>query len=214
MVDQLCAICGVNKATTVDHIPPKGIFPKPRPANLITVPACLSCNNSASKNDEAFRVFLSLHVGIESPQTDVLWKKGALRSLRHNRRLYDHIRNTAKKVMLRTKAGMILDTRMAFRWDSEAHNRTIERMIRGLYFHHFGEILEDRVTINVQWLRSLMEDIFEESKGWKQHNLGGNAFIYRFDRAGEEPLLSIWLFQFYDRHWASGYTIPIIPKKA
>jgi hypothetical protein len=59
-----------------------------------------------------------------------------------------------------------------------------------------------------------MEDIFEESKGWKQHNLGGNAFIYRFDRAVEEPLLSIWLFQFYDRHWASGYTTPAIPNKS
>ena len=208
MKDQLCAICGVEKATTVDHIPPKGIFPKPRPANLITVPSCIRCNNTASKDDEAFRVFLSLHVGIESPQTQALWEKEAFRSTRHNRRLFNYITQTAKKVVLQTKAGIILGTRMAVRWDSNVHDRTIERIIRGLYFHHFGEILGNRVTIRVHWLRSLTEDIFEMSKEWKQGNLGENAFIYRYDRTEDGPLHSIWLFQFYDKHLASGYTTP------
>jgi len=209
MLDRICAICGAKKATTVDHVPPKGIFPKPRP-DLITVPACLSCNNSASKHDEAFRVFLSLHVGITSPLTQSLWND-ALKSLKHNYKLYSDIMNTTKKVVLHTKTSNINNTGMAFCWNSEAHDRTIERMIRGLYFYHFDEILANRVIIKVQWLRSLNEDIFEVSKEWKQHNLSGNSFVYRFERAIESPLYSIWLFQFYNKHWASGYTMPVVP---
>lgn len=41
---QLCCYCGVRKATTKDHIPPKSIFNKPRPCDLITVPYCFECN--------------------------------------------------------------------------------------------------------------------------------------------------------------------------
>jgi len=209
MHDQVCALCGAAEATTVDHIPPKGIFPKPRPDNLITVPACFKCNSAASKHDEAFRVFLSLHVGIDSPETQALWEAGALRSVRHNRRLFSDIMTSTKRILLRTKAGIILGTRMVVCWDSTAHDRTIERMIRGLYYHHFGEILGDRVIVKVHWLRGLTDDIFEASKEWTQHSLGRNTLIYRFGRAGEAPLHSIWLFQFYDRHWASGYTSPV-----
>ena len=207
MNDQLCAICGLEKASTLDHIPPKSIFPKPRPA-LITVPACIKCNNAASKDDEAFRVFLSLHVGIESPQTQALWENEALRSTRHNRRLYNYLTQTAKRVALRTKSGIIIGAATAIRWEGKVHDRTIEKMIRGLYFHHFGEILGNRVKIKVHWLRNINEEIYKMSTTWQKHNVGENAFIYRYCRAEDGPLHSIWLFQFYDKHWASGYTTP------
>ena len=59
-VGELCALCGVNQASTRDHVPPKAIFPKPRPP-LITVPACFECNNSASDLDDLFKVYLSMH---------------------------------------------------------------------------------------------------------------------------------------------------------
>src|ERR1700733_5132329 len=53
-----CYLCG-NPATTQDHIPPLGIFPKPRPTNLITVPACNDCNGNTTLHDEYFRVVVS-----------------------------------------------------------------------------------------------------------------------------------------------------------
>jgi hypothetical protein len=49
-----CYLCGAP-ATTRDHIPPRGLFPQPRPNNLITVPACRSCNHDRSLDDEYFR---------------------------------------------------------------------------------------------------------------------------------------------------------------
>ncbi len=58
----LCAISGEIKTTTREHIPPKNIFPRPLPSDLITVPACAECNNGASRYDEIFKVLLSFGV--------------------------------------------------------------------------------------------------------------------------------------------------------
>jgi hypothetical protein len=67
---QNCYLCGVpvrkyklkpgekhpSDELTLDHIPPIGLFPKPRPANLITVPCCFKCNNKHSGFDERLRI--------------------------------------------------------------------------------------------------------------------------------------------------------------
>jgi hypothetical protein len=53
---KLCIYCQKNEATTVDHVPPKAMFPKPRPANLITVPCCDPCNKSFKNDDEYFLI--------------------------------------------------------------------------------------------------------------------------------------------------------------
>jgi hypothetical protein len=64
---QTCALCGARPATTRtrDHVPPKALFPSPRP-KLITVPACDICNESASEAEEKFRVYLSVKSGIDT----------------------------------------------------------------------------------------------------------------------------------------------------
>ena len=53
-VTSKCVFCGAL-ATTRDHVPPQGVFPDPRPTDLITVPACDICNNSTKLDDEYFR---------------------------------------------------------------------------------------------------------------------------------------------------------------
>jgi len=50
----VCVFCG-DPATTRDHVPPKGVFPDPKPSDLITVPACDSCNSDTKLDDEYFR---------------------------------------------------------------------------------------------------------------------------------------------------------------
>src|SRR5678816_3709575 len=48
------------KPTTKDHVPPRNLFPTPPPTGLITVPACDDCNGGESKDDEWFRLTLSI----------------------------------------------------------------------------------------------------------------------------------------------------------
>lgn len=204
----LCAICGKEKATSNDHIPPRGIFAKPYPKNLITVPACSKCNNGASSNDEAFRAYLSLHVGADSPETQALWSENTLKTLQHNKKLKRQIIDSLKPVYLSTPSGIIYEQQIAALWDSKVHDPVVERTIRGLYYHHLKKVLGDKVTCHVQWLNGLTEELYDIFKNCPANNLGNDQVIYMYN-APENSLHSFWIFQFYKRHWASGYTTPV-----
>lgn len=54
----LCTYCPKG-ADTRDHIPPLCFFPGPRPAELLTVPCCRSCNQTAGADDEQMRNLLA-----------------------------------------------------------------------------------------------------------------------------------------------------------
>src|SRR5712691_521330 len=208
MVADICGYCGSASATTRDHIPPKGIFPPPRPDELITVPSCASCNQGASDSDELFRAYLSLHVGVETPSTGRLWEP-ALRGIRRNRRLHQRLLTDLERVWLTTPSGVIYGQGQRGRWDSEAHDATIERMIRGLYFHHYREVLGNRVRVKAHWFRGLTPDLLEATAECEQRSVGDDQFVYRFGRASDAPLHSIWLVEFHKRHWAGGQTAPL-----
>jgi hypothetical protein len=206
---QLCAICGVNVATTRDHVPPKAIFAKPRPA-LTTVPACFRCNNAASGFDESFFVYLSLHVGIQEGIAKQLFDNHTVRSLGRNQRLLREINANSEPVLMSTPAGITWGIGRKVLWNSRVHDAVIERTIRGLYFHHFREILASRATIKVQWLRGFPSDVVEYLKDCPTVSVGGDRFVYKYGRAADQPLSSMWLFLFYGHHFASGYTLPTI----
>jgi hypothetical protein len=206
--DQICAICGKRPATTRDHVPPRGIFAEPRPRDLITVPACLFCNHGYSKEDEAFRVYLSLHVGSDTQTTRNLWKDQALGTLKHNRRLRRTILESVRTTDLTTKSGLIYGQGFTVPWDSNVHDKVIERIIRGLHFHHFGEILPSDVQVKVHWLKELPPEFVDAAQPLATNSIADGDFAYRYQRSASDPKQSIWLFQFYRRHWASGYTIP------
>ena len=56
--NEICTYCEKD-AATADHVPPKLLFVKPRP-QLVTVPACRGCNQTASLDDEYFRAAITL----------------------------------------------------------------------------------------------------------------------------------------------------------
>jgi 5-methylcytosine-specific restriction endonuclease McrA len=77
----LCIYCGAAEDLTVDHVPPKNLFPKPRPSDLITVPACRTCNKSYERDDDYFRLAMTV-LGEANPVAGQLWReKGVSRLL-------------------------------------------------------------------------------------------------------------------------------------
>jgi len=82
-------------------------------------------------------------------------------------------------------------------------------MIRGLYFHHYDEVLGPRARVKVHWYRSLEATLLEATAECEQRSVGAGQFVYRFGRASDHPLHSIWLFEFHKRHWAGGQTAPV-----
>ena len=207
---KVCGYCGSPGPTTRDHIPPKGVFATPRPDDLITIPSCVPCNQGASERDETFRTYLSIHVGTDTESTSRLWEQ-VLRGIRRKRPLRRRLIAEVEPVWLTTPSGIIHSRAYAGRWDSDAHDKTIERMIRGLYFHHYQEVLGARVGVKAHWFQKLGTDVLEATAECEQRSVGGGQFVYRFGRASDHPRYSIWLFEFHGRHWAGGQTAPLLP---
>ena len=172
------------------------------------MPSCAACNQGASGTDELFRTFLSLRVGVDTAPTSRLWRQ-ALDGIRHNRRLHRRLLQGLEPLWLTTPSGVIHGQGHGGSWDSDAHDPTIERMIRGLYFHHYAEVLGPRVRVKVHWYRSLEPMLLDATEECEQRSVGADQFVYRFGRASDHPLHSIWLFEFHKRHWAGGQTAPV-----
>ena len=203
----VCTICGINEATTRDHVPPKAIFPKPRPENLITVPACSSCNNGASDYDDLFKVYLSMHAAGKSEMARRLFSEKTARTLERNQALLAQISKESKELQIKDENGDLV-TRTGILWNSEAHDAVIERTIRGLYFHHTGNIVPLDTELKVQWLHEVPDEIELTIDLYTEVTIGDQQVIYKYLIDDEDPRYSLWLFEFYGAHWASGHISP------
>jgi len=201
----LCCYCGKKVATTRDHIPPKAIFNKPRPSDLITVPCCFECNNEASGHDEKFKTYLGMHVARQGGQAEQFFKRGVLPTVRHNKKLLRKIISNSKNVNVVSTNGIYLGAATSVLWDSEAHDAVIERLVRGLYFHHYGVIIGEKANVKAYWFNGLPSSDLDS---YYCNTIGDGAFRYYFNKAIDEDYSSIWLFQFYGGHNAGGFTEP------
>ena len=126
-----CFLCGANGKLTRDHIPPKCLFPKPRPANLFTLPCCLSCNNAASKDDEYLRLATSSLINA-LPVARRSWDRVINSTIKQRRigELIDDLRKEIKPVVLNTPAGKL--SAAQFPIQAEPINRSVVRITRGI----------------------------------------------------------------------------------
>ncbi|WP_144076868.1 HNH endonuclease [Salinicola socius] len=207
MSTQICAICGERDGVTRDHVPPKAIFPKPRPENLVTVPACLECNNGASDDDDLFKVFLSMQAASNSEIARRLFQEKTARTLERNQVLLSAIMEESREVQVVINQGWV-ETRTGVLWNSKAHDAVIERTMRGLYFHHSGSHVPKGSNLSVQWLRGIPEEIEVNLDSFNTVVIGDDQVTYKYMINEDDSRYSLWLFDFYGAHWASGHTSP------
>lgn len=200
-----CAICGENEATTRDHVPPKSIFPQPRPDHLVTVPACRECNNGASDYDDLFKVFLSMQASENNEIAKRLFEEKTLRTIKRNKFLLEKIQRESKEIEVVGRDGK-LETRTGVLWDSNAHDAVIKRTIRGLYYHHSGNVLSSDAVLSVQWLKNIPEEILPNLHLFTEVVIGDRQVVYKYYIHKANPRLSVWIFDFYGAHIASGHT--------
>lgn len=200
---QVCAICGVREASTRDHVPPKNLFPEPRPSDLITVPACCECNNGSSVEDEDFRTYLALQIGKQSDIADKLWLSSKRSLDRRTRMRREFLKSLATATIL-TPAGPV--QRTAFAIPCRVYDVVFERVVRGLYLHHFGSILGPDVKVEVEPLIGIDNNSYKLIAGFPTYSIGGTAFVYKYALAAEDSRVSTWVFQLYESHWILGQT--------
>jgi hypothetical protein len=204
---QLCVICGVREAVDMDHTPPECVFPKPLPNHMITVPACGLCNGGNSKADEEFKAYISISAGVDHPKAKLLWEE-CLKTLKHNKKLYRRIIASIQNADIKTPMGIIARQGKYVPWYLHDHHQAFEKIIRGLYYDSYKEILSQDVKVNIESLSKLPPVLTKDQQVMKKGSIGGDQFVYWHFRFPNEPSVSIWTMQFYCAHTVYVVTTP------
>ena len=189
-----CVYCGEWRELTHDHVPPRSLFSKPRPSDLITVPSCRPCNGGASKDDEYFRLMIQLGIDRErfpkenSNSVDAINKLAKPQRLRFASYLLDRYRpNPSRFEVARVRVGSVLC-----------------RIARGLFYHHTAMRLPENVPFQFVSIgdqprvaAALSGEIDSLAKSMQA--IGGGVFRYGFAQgAPPDPFVTEWLVSFYD----------------
>lgn len=205
-----CVYCGHVGPLTNDHIPPKNLFPEPRPGNLITVPSCKSCNLLASKNDKYFRNVIALREDVgDHADAKKIWPT-IFRSLSKPKKMGLKMSFLRSMCMVphKTPSGLYVGSALALNVDLDRLMSVADRITRGLYFHEVGTRLPDGYKVVVRLdehlkcmsengLREIAKTILHPLMSKKEKVIGDNVFSYRFVSANDRPTPSVWLLLFY-----------------
>lgn len=192
-----CVYCGSKENITADHVPPKCLFPDPKPTNLITVPACEKCNNSYKKDDEYFRICV-LTQPYNNPTGWKIWEEKVIRrTLRRSPSLRKRLLDNLIRVELRSPSGVYLGEGEALQFHVSRINRVVKRIVRGLYWYHYGSKLAPEIGFlitkdsDVSGVTDIINNYTDLSFIDKE------TFQYRHGIAAEDPDQSIWVLRFY-----------------
>ena len=146
-----CYLCGSTDNLTRDHIPPKGIFPKPRPNDLLTVPCCFDCNNGLSKQDELLRLMVSGAINRNS-KGHKLWKEKVVPNTIQRDRLKDDIKSiirTTQNCTISTPQGQKPAKFMTI--PQEKVSNSLIRIAKGLMYINARDV--DRNSLSYKTLQ-------------------------------------------------------------
>lgn len=182
-----CYLCG-SEATTRDHVPPKTLFAPPRPNNLITVPACLSCNTSYSRDEEYFRN----NVVAVSNFTNAgeVWEMVRRSYLRRPAIHSDLLGRTFP-----IRVGISALT--AIRFEKTRTNRVLEKIAKGLVYHHYGRRLPEGTACEVYLTERAPQSVLAILPRLPCRGRFGSTFSYIGGMAGDKPNTGMWLLIFY-----------------
>lgn len=192
---KFCIYCGAWDELTADHVPPRCIFGDPKPQNLVTVPACRTCNQSRNHDDEYLRTFLVTGAFASAQTAQDLWNRKIIGSPNAAPVRRELIRSLIR-VEQKSPAGLYLGKVMAAKFDVQRINRTVGSIARGLLWHHYKIIPCSRIGVRVGWLRDF--DKFSEIIAATNYTeIERSIFHYRHGVAIEDPTQSSWFFEFY-----------------
>jgi hypothetical protein len=204
----VCTYCGSPNPTTSDHVPPQSLFPSPAPDNLITVPACKSCNNGAAKDDEFFRLVLVMNEKTKGNAAREAIVPAVKRSLLRFRAqgLASKFWSSTRSMDRFTADGLYVGEGLLFSTDAKRLDRTATRIVQGLFFHEFREPVprdHDTSVINLQRLPTVDPVIREGMSEFIQATLSepertfGPAFSYWILRSPNGPHRAHFVLKFY-----------------
>lgn len=145
MTKPLCVYCGIREGTTNDHVPPKLLFPRPRPSDLVTVPCCETCRRGQSLDDEYFARMVTMRHDVADNPAAAPVLDTVHRSLTKPKKVgfTRALLQSIKRLPVYSPAGLYLGHASSYDVDLQRLCRVIERTTRGLYFYELGVRLAD-----------------------------------------------------------------------
>ena len=208
-----CVYCSREIATTKDHIPPKALFPQPRPSNLITVPCCRTCNEGFSKDDTYLRDTLCLRQEMaDNPAVSKLLQT-VVRSIAGKGRegYLKHILSRFSERVAATPAGIIIGNWPTLKVDLERLRKTCARIVLGLFYSHTGRPLDSEYAIRVyplEYVESLWTEHFNLFHDVLMKPLQSQEFVtkgeyvfkYRHLSDQSDENATAWQLTFYEKY--------------
>ena len=207
----ICAYCGGLDPTTKDHIPPRNLFPKPRPSNLITVPCCKSCREGWSDDDEYFRAaIVSARETCKNKYAQQVNEK-LLRSMYNPSKsgFANLIRSSLMEVDIQSKGGIYLGNAPAIKVKKLRFDRVAQRIIRGLFFYEKKYPLPKNYQVENRFYQFDFNDIVSSlgpAPFVELRMIGDNIFNYTFATCIDDPNSTVWLSVFFQGLPFMGYT--------
>ena len=200
-----CIYCGSTNHITKDHIPPRLLFPDPKPSNLITVPCCKTCNQGFQKDDEYFRNNITSDLNTyENPAARQVLRN-VFNSLRRSkaRGLRISTLNSLGEAELVTPSGLFIQKVGTIKIDPNRIERVVARIVKGLFYHEREHRLPDDYMCGVFWERGMrglpeeMNEIISIVLQQKASIIVKEVFQYQVAFVGKNLNYSAWILTFY-----------------
>lgn len=219
----ICTYCGEVGPITKDHIPPQSLFGIPRPSDLITVPACLECNQKAARDDEYFKqIILLRHETYEHPVARKALPSVYRSPQRPNARgMKSALFKVVHKVDLYTPAGVFVGQTGVFAVSTPRIVAVIERIARGIFFWRNKRLISENYLVQAFTLDNLSKagtklqiaarNLLRAALSVRPIVVGGDVFSCWFYSPDPDTDFSIMFMFFYAR---VGYLCLVRPKLA
>lgn len=205
----LCVYCGANEATTADHVPPRGLFPKPRPSNLITVPCCETCRSGQSLDDEYFIRTVAMRHDVADNTAASAVLETVQRALRKPRKegFKRALLASVKEVPVFSRGGIYLGNGMSYTVEVQRLARVAERITLGLYYREFGERLPDShqcvafpgaaIDLSDVEAAARLQRIVRFAVSGRKNVIGDNVFAYGVNQIARWE--TVWVHLVYGK---------------
>ena len=198
MVLMKCVYCGINDGITKDHIPPRSLFSKPKPNNLITVPCCNDCNKRFKKDEDLFMGWVLFSEAGTKKEGKKIWEQKLNRTFEKDYGLKKQIAKSFKIAEIFSPSGLYLGRRLISQIDPIRIENVIRKIVRGLFWFEYKEkiSLKSKIEIigipkNSNNIDTLIRNSICGSRFWEK------IFEYRYLRKSKDTFESIWIMSFY-----------------
>ncbi len=194
-----CVYCGVQAATTRDHVFARQLFADSRTEYLPQVPACEACNNAKSNLEHYLATVLPFSG--RHPDAAHILETDVPRRLAKNASLHRDLRNGAVQTVVQNSAGES-ESSMAIPFDGERLHKLVDLIVRGLMWEHWSVVLGEAYSVRVMSLTKHGEGVFLQlhrlsAKQRIGGDLGNGTFRYQGAQGIDYPELSTWAFEVY-----------------